>query len=62
MNKPAHPLGPWDARAVEEYRFDARMAYLDGRTARAKVLYRKADNLARRLHRLMVSHPESASR
>lgn len=51
--KPPVPLGPWDARAVEEYRFDARMAYLDGRTARAKVLYKKADNLARRLARMV---------
>lgn len=36
-------------RDVERLRFDARMAYLDGRTKRAKYLNRAADKLSRKL-------------
>lgn len=34
-------------REVEKLRSDARYAYLDGRTKRAKELNKKADDLAR---------------
>lgn len=58
--KPPLPLGPWTEREIKYLRHDADMAYLDGRTARAKVLNKKADDLARRLRRL-VRPADSAS-
>lgn len=36
-------------REVERLRYDARMAYLDGKTKRAKDLNKKADQLAKTL-------------
>lgn len=35
-------------RKVEQLRYDARLAYLDGRTKRAKELNKRADDLARK--------------
>lgn len=49
MTKPKQPLGPWTQREVSDLRFDANQAYLDGRTARARALNRKADDLDRKL-------------
>lgn len=55
MKKPKTPLGPWTQREVEDLRHEAYYAYLDGRVARARVLNKKADNLARSLRRLKVA-------
>lgn len=35
-------------RKVEQLRYDARLAYLDGRTKRAKELNKQADDLQRK--------------